>query len=85
MSATTIFVIAIIAGQTVSYKLLTAEEIGRRWPKGLAVALTVIMVMLYSLLSYYPPRNFLFEHPETGEYGILKSYEGHDHEEDHVD
>jgi len=65
--------------------VLTAEEIGRRWLKGLAVALIAIMVMVYSLLSYYPPRNFLFEHPETGEYGILQSYEGHDHEEDHVD
>ena len=80
-----IFVIAVIAGQTVSYKLLTAEEIGRRWLKGLAVALIAIMVVVYSLLSYYPPRNFLFEHPDTGEYGILESYEGHDQEEDRVD
>ena len=75
-----IFVIAVIAGQIVSYKLLTAEEIGRRWPKGLAVALIAILVMLYSLLSYYPPGSFLFQHPETGEYGILQSDEGHDHE-----
>lgn len=75
-----IFVIAVIAGQIVSYKLLTVEEIGRRWPKGLAVALIAILVMLYSLLSYYPPGSFLFQHPETGEYGILQSYEGHDHE-----
>jgi hypothetical protein len=43
------------------------------------------MVAAFSLLSYSPPRNFLFEHPETGEYGILESYEGHDHEKDHVD
>ena len=75
-----LFVIAVIAGQIVSYKLLTVEEIGRRWPKGLAVALIAILVMLYSLLSYYPPGSFLFQHPETGEYGILQSYEGHDHE-----
>lgn len=80
-----IFIIAVIAGQTVSYRLLTAREIGRRWLKGLAIALIVIMVALYSLLSYYPLRNFLFEHPDTGEYGILESYEDHDHEEDHVD
>jgi hypothetical protein len=80
-----LFVIAVIAGQTVSYRLLTAEAIGRRWLKGLAVALIAILVALYSLLSYYPPRNFLFEHPDTSEYGILESYEGHDHEEGHVD
>jgi hypothetical protein len=43
------------------------------------------MVAVYSLLSYFPPRNFLFQHPDTGEYGILESYEGHDHDEDHVD
>jgi len=23
--------------------------------------------------------NFLFQHPESGEYGILESYEDHDH------
>jgi hypothetical protein len=73
-----IFVGAVIAGQMASYKLLTAGEIGRRWLKGLAVALVAILVVAYSLLTYYPPRNFLFEHPETGAYGILERYEGHD-------
>jgi hypothetical protein len=73
-----IFVVAVIAGQMASYKLLTAGEIGGRWLKGLAVALIAVVVVAYSLLTYYPPRTFLFEHPETGAYGILESYEGHD-------
>lgn len=80
-----IFVIAVIVGQMASYRLLTAEGIGRRWLEGLALALIAVSVVLYSLLSYYPPRNFLFEHPETGEYGILENYGGHDHGENHVD
>jgi hypothetical protein len=78
-----IFIIAIIAGQTISYKLLTANEIGKVWLKGLALALVAAMILAYSLLSYYPPRSFLFEHPETGEYGILESYEDHDHSDEH--
>ena len=78
-------IIAVIAGQMVSYKLLTAEGIGRLWLKGLAVALIAVMFVVYSLLSYFPPCNFLFAHPDTGEYGILESYEGHEHEQDHVD
>jgi hypothetical protein len=80
-----IFIIAVIAGQMVSYNVLTGEEIGKRWLKGLAIAMIAAMVAAYSLLSYNPPRNFLFAHPESGEYGILDSYEDHDHDEDHVD
>ena len=44
-----------------------------------AIAGLVIMVLAFSLLSYYPFRNFLFAHPGTGEYGILSDYD-HDHE-----
>ena len=39
----------------------------------------VIMVLAFSLLSYFPLKNFLFTHPETGETGILGDY-NHDHE-----
>ena len=38
-----------------------------------------------SLLSFNAPRNFLFQDPETGEYGILESYEAHEHENDQDD
>ena len=39
-----------------------------------------IMVLAFSLLSYYPVKNFLFAHPGSGEYGILSDY---DHDHDH--
>jgi hypothetical protein len=76
-----IFILSIVAGQGVSYRLLTAGQIANRAVHRLAVAGIAVLVLLFSLLSYYPPRNFLFRHPETGEYGILASYEDHDHDE----
>ena len=36
-----------------------------------SIALIGAMILAYSLLSYFPPHAFLFEDPETGEYGIL--------------
>ena len=75
-----IFILAIVAGQLVSYRVLIAGEIANRSARPLAIAIIALLVLAFSLLSYYPPRNFLFQHPETGEYGILESYEDHDHE-----
>jgi hypothetical protein len=80
-----IFCIAVIAGQWVSYRILTAEKIDRRTIHQLAITGLAFLVLAFSLLSYNPPRNFLFRHPETGEYGILESYEDHDHDGDHDD
>jgi hypothetical protein len=80
-----IFVLSVIAGQLVSYKLLTSGQAAKQSIQRLAIAGIVVMVLAFSLLSYFAPRNFLFEHPEGGEYGILESYEDHDHdgEDDH--
>ena len=76
-----IFVIAVAVGQLVSYRLMTARRFGPRISRGLAVAL-LVMVAAYSLLSFFAPRWFLFEHPETGEVGILEEYGDHDHDAD---
>jgi hypothetical protein len=81
-----IFMLSVLAGQVVSYKVLTAGKPASRSLTRVAVAGLAIMILAFSLLSYYPRRNFLFRHPETGEYGILESYEDHDHggqEEEH--
>jgi hypothetical protein len=78
-----IFVVSIIVGQMVSYKLLTTDRAAKQSVQRLAIAGIVVMTLAFSLLSYVPPRTFLFEHPEGGEYGILQSYEDHDHEDEH--
>ena len=46
-----------------------------------AIAGLVLRVLAFSLLSTFPLKNFLFAHPETGEYGILSD---HDHNHDQV-
>jgi hypothetical protein len=74
-----IFIIAVIVGQWVSMKLLTRPAIEIPWLRWLALAALAIMVAAYSTLSYYPPKNFLFAHPESGEYGILSDYDHDDH------
>ena len=68
-----IFVIAVAAGQLVSYKTMTGLDLGAAVSRSLA-ALLAVMVLAYSLLSYFAPMGFLFADPETGEYGILREY-----------
>jgi hypothetical protein len=76
-----IFVIAVAAGQLVSYRTLTLGGLGAT-PSRLLGAVLALMIAAYSLLSYFAPACFLFEDPETGGYGILEEYGGHDHDDD---
>ena len=67
------FILAVVAGQFVSYKLLTAEGFGRVL-QAYALAIMGLLVMAFSLLTYYPPHIFLFEDPRDHEYGILNRH-----------
>jgi hypothetical protein len=74
----TIFYTSVAIGQLVSYKLLTAPPLAKGF-RYAAVALFVVMLFSFSTFTFYPPHIFLFEHFElqdSGEYGILESYEG---------
>ncbi len=73
-----IFILSIISGQWISLRILTKTEKMKPITKNFAIAGLVIMVLAFSLLSYFPPKNFLFADTETGEYGILSDYD-HDH------
>lgn len=73
-----VFLASVIAGQLISYRILIMDEMGANTRK-IAIAGLIVMISVFSLLSYYPMENFLFQHPESGEYGILESYEDHDH------
>jgi hypothetical protein len=77
-----IFVIAVAAGQLVSYKVMTLPDLGTALVRALKGAL-IVMIAAFSLLSYVAPRWFLFEDPITGQYGILDEYGDHDHDDDH--
>jgi len=75
-----VFILSVIGGQWVSLTILTKTEKFQPSAQKFAIAGLVIMVLAFSLLSYYPLKNFLFSHPGTGEYGILSDY---DHDNDH--
>jgi hypothetical protein len=72
-----LFYTAVLIGQIVSYRLLTAQPLGK---KSLYTAIGVFGILLFSFsaFTFYPPRIFLFEHfdlKDTEEYGILDDYE----------
>lgn len=73
-----LFYIAVLVGQVVSYKILTAPQMSARANQVAQVALTVLFVA-FSTFTFFPPRIFLFEHfdlKDTGLYGILDNYDG---------
>ena len=74
-----IFIIAVIVGQWVSMRLLASPPIEVPWMRWLAYSALAIMIAAFATLSYYPAKNFLFAHPESGEYGILSDYHHDDH------
>jgi len=63
------FVIAVIVGQLVSYKLLTYRKLPDIFNKISLVAL-VLLGVAFVLFTFYPPHLPLFRDPVTGEYGI---------------
>ena len=74
----TITVLGVSIGQYVSYRILTAEPFSPGTGRYAAVTITTLVAM-FSLLTFFPPRVFLFEnlfcYAYTGEYGILDDYE----------
>ena len=61
------FVIAVIVGQLVSYKLLTYRELPDIFNKISLVAL-VLLGVAFVIFTFYPPHLPLFRDPVTGEY-----------------
>jgi hypothetical protein len=65
----TIFALAAGLGQWASYRVLTGRQITLAWRVAANVGL-VVLVLCFSLLTYYPPRLALFEDSHTHTYGI---------------
>jgi hypothetical protein len=79
-----VFILSVLGGQGVSLILLTRAERSQPGLQVLGISGLVVMVAAFSLLSYFPLKNFIFAHPGTGEYGILSEYDhDHDHDGDH--
>ena len=72
-----IFIAAIVVGQWISLRVLMRPPIEVTWLRWSALGVLAILIVAFSTLSYYPPKNVLFVDSVTGEYGILDHY-GHD-------
>jgi hypothetical protein len=70
-------VLGVLAGNVVSYSVMTAPEKGRGFAR-LGLAICVAMGVMFIAFTYLPPRFFLFEnfarYQYSGEYGTLEDY-----------
>ncbi len=72
-----LFILSVVAGQYVSYKILICQKEYKSLAGKIALAGIIILIAAFSLLTYYPVKNFIFEHPGGHqEYGILENYDG---------
>lgn len=65
-----IFVMAVVAGQLTSLRLLPLRALpdALRW---VAAAVLICLILTFALLTFFAPHVFLFRDPVTGGYGIL--------------
>jgi hypothetical protein len=66
-----IFIVAVVMGQSVSYKLMTWNETSRIYTNISIIALTILAV-LFVIFTFYPPQLPIFQDPISGGYGIVK-------------
>jgi len=66
-----IFVVAVIIGQLVSYKLLVASPLAEKLNRLSPIAL-VLLGLSFVLFTFYPPLSPIFRDSATGAYGILR-------------
>lgn len=64
-----IFLIAVAAGQLVSYKILKSGPMPA-WLSWLSLILIIALAVIYAVFTFYPPHVPFFEDSTTGEYGI---------------
>jgi len=63
------FVVSVILGQLLSYKLLFLKNIPKIYNK-ISLILLILLFFLFLIFTFYPPHNFLFQDPVTLKYGI---------------
>jgi hypothetical protein len=64
------FIIAVIVGQLVSYRLLTRKTLPYNLDNFSLIAL-LLLGIAFVLFTFYPPQLPMFQDPITGEYGII--------------
>jgi hypothetical protein len=70
----TIFFCAILAGNVLSWKLMSVPRFGAvKGTSAVAVVFLTLIALSFSFLTYFPPHIFLFRDPQTGGFGIMSS------------
>ena len=64
------FIIAVIVGQLVSYKLLTGKTVPYNLERVSLIAL-ILLGLAFVVFTFYPPSLGMFQDPITEEYGIV--------------
>jgi len=64
------FIIAVIIGQFLSYKILKYKQLAKTSKWISFIALTILAI-LFIVFTFYPPNLPPFQDPITGEYGII--------------
>lgn len=64
-----IFILAIFLGQMLSFKILTMPELPHIYTF-LGMLVIIILVMMFSLFTFFPPKHLIFKDPVKGGYGI---------------
>ena len=68
-----IFIISIILGEIVSYKLMNREEESTNKSRILSAIIFIFLLISFIFYTYNTPKVNLFKDPETGVYGIENS------------
>lgn len=66
-----IFILSIYVGQIVSYKLLTMIQLPDIITS-LSMLVIILLIILFSLFTFLPPKCFIFKDPIHGGYGIYR-------------
>ena len=63
------FVIAVIIGQLISYKLFTYRQMSASFGK-IAIAAIILLAVAFVFFTFYPPQLQIFQDSSNGTYGI---------------
>jgi hypothetical protein len=64
------FIVAVIIGQFLSYRLLTHKQLSDKLEK-LALGALLLLGVAFIIFTFYPPHLPIFQDPISGEYGII--------------
>jgi ABC-type cobalamin transport system permease subunit len=63
------FMVAVVIGQVLSYKLLTHKQLNQNLNK-IAVTAIIVLALAFMVFTFYPPQLGIFRDSVTGKYGI---------------